>query len=169
MTERKRKRSPQPLNTPSAEPEDRDLPEASRAGEPAGERKFESDVEREDDGVEAAEAVGDWDSAHDLRRWRPRPTSKNWRALAAPLSDASSDSDRSSSDEDSTPPRPAGREPADNADAAPSTHNLGFRRAAAKVREFPQQPGVYLMKDSAGRRSTSARPRTRGTARPATS
>lgn len=28
---------------------------------------------------------------------------------------------------------------------------LGFRRAAAKVREFPQTPGVYLMKDSAGR------------------
>jgi excinuclease ABC subunit C len=28
---------------------------------------------------------------------------------------------------------------------------FGFRRAAAKVREFPQTPGVYLMKDSAGR------------------
>ncbi len=28
---------------------------------------------------------------------------------------------------------------------------LPFRRAAAKVREFPQSPGVYLMKDSAGR------------------
>ncbi len=27
----------------------------------------------------------------------------------------------------------------------------GFRRAAEKVREFPQSPGVYLMKDSAGR------------------
>lgn len=26
-----------------------------------------------------------------------------------------------------------------------------FERAAAKVREFPQQPGVYLMKDGAGR------------------
>src|SRR5262245_52951981 len=26
-----------------------------------------------------------------------------------------------------------------------------FRRAAAKVREFPRSPGVYLMKDSAGR------------------
>ncbi|MFC1757956.1 UvrB/UvrC motif-containing protein [Planctomycetota bacterium] len=30
-------------------------------------------------------------------------------------------------------------------------HEFGFRRAAAKVREFPQTPGVYLMKDSAGR------------------
>ncbi len=28
---------------------------------------------------------------------------------------------------------------------------LDFRRAASKVREFPQGPGVYLMKDSAGR------------------
>ncbi len=28
---------------------------------------------------------------------------------------------------------------------------FGFRRAAAKVREFPQTPGVYLMKDVAGR------------------
>ncbi len=27
---------------------------------------------------------------------------------------------------------------------------LGFRRAATKVREFPQTPGVYLMKDAAG-------------------
>src|SRR6188472_951962 len=27
----------------------------------------------------------------------------------------------------------------------------GFRRALAKVREFPQSPGLYLMKDSAGR------------------
>src|SRR5580704_5963847 len=28
---------------------------------------------------------------------------------------------------------------------------FGFRHAAAKVREFPQSPGVYLMKDVAGR------------------
>lgn len=28
---------------------------------------------------------------------------------------------------------------------------FGFRRAAAKVREFPRTPGVYLMKDTAGR------------------
>src|SRR5688572_1633883 len=27
----------------------------------------------------------------------------------------------------------------------------GFRRALAKVRQFPQSPGVYLMKDNAGR------------------
>jgi len=36
------------------------------------------------------------------------------------------------------------------ADDAPE-HDFGFRRAAAKVREFPQTPGVYLMKDSVGR------------------
>lgn len=29
--------------------------------------------------------------------------------------------------------------------------NSAFRRAAAKVREFPRSPGIYLMKDSAGR------------------
>lgn len=29
-------------------------------------------------------------------------------------------------------------------------HEFGFRQAAAKVREFPQTAGVYLMKDSAG-------------------
>jgi len=28
--------------------------------------------------------------------------------------------------------------------------NLGFRRSAEKVREFPQAPGVYLMKDASG-------------------
>ncbi|MEQ1829016.1 MAG: excinuclease ABC subunit UvrC [Pirellula sp.] len=28
--------------------------------------------------------------------------------------------------------------------------NLGFRRAAEKVREFPHSPGVYLMKDASG-------------------
>lgn len=28
--------------------------------------------------------------------------------------------------------------------------NLGFRRSAEKVREFPQEPGVYLMKDASG-------------------
>lgn len=30
-------------------------------------------------------------------------------------------------------------------------HLFAFRRAAAKVREFPQTPGLYLMKDAAGR------------------
>src|SRR4029079_3344289 len=30
-------------------------------------------------------------------------------------------------------------------------HDFAFRRAAAKVREFPRSPGIYLMKDSAGR------------------
>ena len=34
---------------------------------------------------------------------------------------------------------------------ADDPHRFGFRRAAAKVREFPQKPGVYLLKDHAGR------------------
>ena len=34
---------------------------------------------------------------------------------------------------------------------AEAEHDFPFRRAAAKVREFPQKPGVYLMKDSSGR------------------
>ena len=39
----------------------------------------------------------------------------------------------------------------DATDAAGLPNEYGFRRAAARVREFPQTPGVYLMKDSAGR------------------
>lgn len=41
----------------------------------------------------------------------------------------------------------------DDADStgADSAHDFGFRRAPAKARDFPQTPGVYLMKDSAGR------------------
>ena len=40
----------------------------------------------------------------------------------------------------------------DAADASPEADPLfGFRRAAARVREFPQKPGVYLLKDAAGR------------------
>ena len=47
-------------------------------------------------------------------------------------------------------------DPADtNDDSRPddlpeSELDSGFRRATARVREFPQTPGVYLMKDSAG-------------------
>jgi len=37
------------------------------------------------------------------------------------------------------------------ADDATLPHDFPFRRAAAKVREFPRKPGVYLMKDAAGR------------------
>ena len=42
----------------------------------------------------------------------------------------------------------------DNEDESPpadAEHQFPFRRAANKVREFPQTPGVYLMKDAAGR------------------
>jgi excinuclease ABC subunit C len=37
------------------------------------------------------------------------------------------------------------------AESAESPHEFGFRRAASKVREFPRTPGLYLMKDAAGR------------------
>jgi excinuclease ABC subunit C len=36
-------------------------------------------------------------------------------------------------------------------EAEESSHDFGYRRAATRAREFPQKPGVYLMKDSAGR------------------
>ena len=42
--------------------------------------------------------------------------------------------------------------PAAECNAADSSRwDFAFRRAAAKVREFPKTPGIYLMKDSAGR------------------
>ena len=38
-----------------------------------------------------------------------------------------------------------------HADASPESEcDVAFRRATARVREFPQTPGVYLMKDAAG-------------------
>ena len=43
-------------------------------------------------------------------------------------------------------PREDAEEPIDT-----PVHASGFARAAAKVREFPTSPGVYLLKDSAGR------------------
>ncbi len=43
------------------------------------------------------------------------------------------------------------REEENRPDADTPEYLLGFREAAAKVREFPQTPGVYLMKDAAGR------------------
>ena len=41
--------------------------------------------------------------------------------------------------------------PGKPADTEPISEKLGFDHAAAKVREFPHTPGVYLMKDRAGR------------------
>lgn len=42
--------------------------------------------------------------------------------------------------------------PADgNSSTTSAEESFGFRRAAEKVRSFPQTPGVYLMKDHAGR------------------
>jgi excinuclease ABC subunit C len=52
------------------------------------------------------------------------------------------------SDEIDPTPEPPPPEPPDEGDSSNSSGNLA---AAARVREFPQTPGVYLMKDSAGR------------------
>lgn len=41
--------------------------------------------------------------------------------------------------------------PSDASSGPAVPHLFGFRRAAARVREFPNGPGVYLFKDSAGR------------------
>ena len=43
------------------------------------------------------------------------------------------------------------RDTEDESPPADAEHQFPFRRAANKVREFPQTPGVYLMKDAAGR------------------
>src|SRR5580698_5461773 len=61
--------------------------------------------------------------------------------------------DRSSDEPPSDVPpttNAASSNPSDEA-AEEFTHEFGFRRAAQKAREFPQTPGVYLMKDSQGR------------------
>src|ERR1043165_2327186 len=44
-------------------------------------------------------------------------------------------------------PQAANPSPASDSPSEP----LGSRRAAERVKEFPQSPGIYLMKDSAGR------------------
>lgn len=48
---------------------------------------------------------------------------------------------------------PAAASPERPPETAPAENEMqfGYRRSAAKVREFPQSPGVYLMKDGAGR------------------
>lgn len=66
-------------------------------------------------------------------------------------------SDASEPDDDAAARSSAAQESDDVSEVAPEScpdsgiDSFGFRRAASKVREFPQTPGVYLMKDSAGR------------------
>ena len=48
-------------------------------------------------------------------------------------------------------PAPAARDEGETPADTGAEHRFGFRRAAARVREFPTTPGVYLFKDSAGR------------------
>ena len=60
--------------------------------------------------------------------------------------------DGPSTEEPAANAEPAAAEPPrDDARANPTqSGNFGFRRAAEKVKGFPQAPGVYLMKDAAG-------------------
>lgn len=61
-----------------------------------------------------------------------------------------SDASQSGSGADSSlPPEASGGEMASG--AGDQVTGFGFRRAAEKVKTFPQAPGVYLMKDQAGR------------------
>ncbi|MEQ8789668.1 MAG: excinuclease ABC subunit UvrC [Pirellulaceae bacterium] len=59
-----------------------------------------------------------------------------------------SDHAHPSDDASPTEPSPAASDAAGSSEA---DAQLGFEHAAAKVRTFPQSPGVYLMKDSVGR------------------
>ena len=52
---------------------------------------------------------------------------------------------------DGVEPDPLSEDPGEAAPQSSSNDELGFAQAAAKVREFPVSPGVYLMKDAAGR------------------
>ena len=49
------------------------------------------------------------------------------------------------------PTEPPAAEPEPNVPASRPGAEIGFQRAAEKVRTFPDSPGVYLMKDAAGR------------------
>jgi len=53
--------------------------------------------------------------------------------------------------EPSDSPEPTSTDPLAKLSVLPAERGGGFDHAAAKVREFPQTPGVYLMKDRAGR------------------
>jgi len=65
-----------------------------------------------------------------------------WHCQAFPNTSPRSDLRQLMNDQDD-------RQPAD--DAREPEHDLGFPQAAAKARALPQTPGVYLMKDAAGR------------------
>ncbi|GIX00502.1 MAG: UvrABC system protein C [Pirellulaceae bacterium] len=73
----------------------------------------------------------------------------------APLSDERTSESAAELKQEATafPDRSAAADASPELSAAPEEDAdlpLGYRRAAAKVREFPQTPGVYLMKDHAG-------------------
>ena len=68
---------------------------------------------------------------------------------ASPLDDQPAGDDRAGSAEKDAASA-AGKLDLTGGDKEVPAPALGFAYAAAKVREFPQTPGVYLMKDAAG-------------------
>ncbi len=68
----------------------------------------------------------------------------------APKSAAGGESSAQRDDNERTEPAPSTSD-SDETLVEVGGESFGFRKAAAKVREFPQTPGVYLMKDHAGR------------------
>ena len=75
-----------------------------------------------------------------------------------PPSDAQAAGDQPENEPNNKPDSKPAKKPAQKSDkkgfsrriAALLDGNLGFRRSAEKVREFPQSPGIYLMKDASG-------------------
>ncbi|HND56762.1 MAG TPA: nucleotide excision repair endonuclease, partial [Pirellulaceae bacterium] len=67
--------------------------------------------------------------------------------MAAESPDSQSPDSQSPGSQSAGSPSSAVEIPYDPVGAA----ELEYRKAARKVREFPQKPGVYLMKDAAGR------------------
>ncbi len=73
------------------------------------------------------------------------------KAMPAENSDSTHLS-KAGGEEDSVSSNTDGSQPASvESKMVSSNASLGFRKAAEKVKDFPQSPGVYLMKDHAGR------------------
>ena len=71
-------------------------------------------------------------------------------ATIGPSNESDTSEVKASLSDDSPPDLPSFQTPVSDR-AALEAAKFGFRSAAAKVREFPRSPGIYLMKDGAGR------------------
>lgn len=85
-------------------------------------------------------------------------TKENDGSQSESPSDAQAAGNQPENEPKNTPDSKPAKKPAQKSDkkgfsrriAALLDGNLGFRRSAEKVREFPQSPGIYLMKDASG-------------------